>query len=95
MRGGEGTRDVPQPQLALGGGVEEWRTEDVPSLQRREEALRLPGLEVMSNRKLDLELLVLLVEFAADEVEVDAVDDQVLQFAYVRHVELLEESAVW
>lgn len=42
-----------------------------------EEALNFAGFEISAHRVLDLELLLLLVELAADDFLVDRIDDEV------------------
>lgn len=49
----------------------------IPVLECGEEALNLSGLEISAHRVLDLELLLLLVEFATDDFLVDCIDDEV------------------
>ena len=65
-----------------------------PVFERLQERADLVGLDIAAHGVLDLELLLLLVELAAEEVEVDGVDDEVFELAYRRYLEGLEEVRV-
>lgn len=67
---------------------------DAPAAKRRKKILDLPRLEIPAHRVLHLQLLLLLVQFSAENVEVDSVYDEVLQVADRRHLEGLEEVSV-
>lgn len=56
--------------------------------------LELSFAEITSHGKLDLKLLLFLVEFAANDILVDSVDNQVFQLADRGHVEFGEEAGV-
>ena len=51
----------------------------VPVLQRHEQLLQLPRLQVTTHRVFHLELLFTLVELSPHDVQIDRVDDQLLE----------------
>ena len=61
---------------------------DIPVLERRKQCFDLPRLYISPHRILDIKLLLLLIELAANDAEVDGIDDEVFEFADRRHVEL-------
>ena len=64
-------------------------------LQRGEEALNLSWLQIPTHRILYLELLLLLVELAPDDILVDGIDDQVFKLADARDLQHAQKVVVW
>lgn len=56
--------------------------------------LELTWLQIPSHRVLDLELLLLLIEFSAEDVEVNGVDDEILEFPDSVYLQLLQQHRV-
>ena len=72
------------PCVYMGGdatvryGVTRKEGYDAPVLERKEQSLHFPCLDIAAHRVLDLKLLLLLVELPADDLHVDRVYDEVL-----------------
>ena len=65
-----------------------------PVLECSQQAFHLSGLEIPAHRVFDLELLLLLIQLAADDLLVDSIDDEVFELANRRYLEVLEEVRV-
>ena len=66
-----------------------------PVLECSQQAFHLSGLEIPAHRVFDLELLLLLIQLAADDLLVDSIDDEVFELADGRDMQNIKELLVW
>lgn len=65
-----------------------------PLLQRAHNVLHVLLANVSADRVVHLQLTVLLVQFAVNNVRVDGLNDEVLQVTHIGDVQLLEETGI-
>ena len=65
-----------------------------PTLQRRKHLFKFTRFEITSHGVLNFELLLLLIKFPPEDVEVDGVDDEIFEFADGGHVQCFQEIRV-